>query len=148
MKSDSYTNKSEFKIFFYLQDALMRRKGGRYFNFYALCVPWICINKVGIILDLTTFYIYFRDYTKLLWDLDHFLVMVEVKNIDVMYEAFKTHHSTIMYPIFIGPQFLAFVAAKFFVPLFFMLMFGLLSIKSMWEVIADNKRIQTYLRRV
>ena len=127
----------------------MRFKGGRYFNYYALCVPWIAINLIGIALDLTTSVIYYRDYNNVLWkDIYFVLDMLEVKNPAEVLEVIQENHYILIYSVNLSAQFMVLFASKFFIPLVVLLTFGLLSIKSMWAVIAENKRIQSHLRRV
>lgn len=135
-----------YKLFSFV-DGLMRNKGNRYFNYFALCVPWIVMNIVGISLDVVTFFVYQSDYSKLLWDLYHVMTMMEVSNRDEVRKVLSKNYSVLTYPIFNVPQILSFIAAKLFLPLFFLLIFGLLSIKSMWAVIAENKRIRVFLQR-
>lgn len=105
------------------------------------------LNILGIILDLSTFFVYQNDRQKLMWNLYYILDMLEVRNYAEVKDALDESHSMIYYSILKPPEFISFVASKFFVPLFFMFIFGLLSIKSMWEVIAENKRVQVFLRR-
>ena len=142
--------KQVFLTFF--TDGLMRFKGGRYFNYYALCVPWIAINLIGIVLDFTTSVIYYWDSNRVLWnDVNFMLDMLEVKNTEEVLQVIQVileDQYILVNPIVSAAQFIALCASKFFVPLVILLMFGLLSIKSMWAVIAENKRIQSHLRRV
>lgn len=56
--------------------------------------------------------------------------------------------STALYPAVLAPQTMFLSTSKLFLPLVFLFVFGLLAIKSMWEVIAQNKRIQDRMKRI
>jgi hypothetical protein len=106
------------------------------------------MNIAGIVLDLSTFFIYFIDSQTILWDYLHILTMMEVENIAEVSPAFTKHNSNVLFQAVRASQLIALAASKLFVPLLFLLVFGLFSIKTMWEVIAENKRIRSYLHRV
>lgn len=104
------------------------------------------MNIIGIIWDLTVFSIYYRDHMKIMYDLYYILDLMEVKNVAEVSEVIGRNYSVISYPVLALTQFMAFMAAKFFVPLLFMLIFGLFSIKSMWQAIDENKRIKRFVQ--
>lgn len=106
------------------------------------------MNFVGLTLDSVATIIYFLDYLKLRTDISYLLEMLEVKNYDEVYPVLKDNEDIALDPASIPSMLLAFTTGKMFLPLLILLMLGLLSIKSMWEVIDENKRIQTNLRRI
>jgi hypothetical protein len=123
-------------------------RGGKYFNYYALCLPWIVMNFAGIVLDLAVTINYYDDYLSVLWDVTHFLDLLGVQNVDAVRPILIEHDYHIIYPIAMAMQIIHLVSSKLLIPLLFLFIFGLMSIKSMWRVVAENKRIQTRLARL
>jgi hypothetical protein len=123
-------------------------RGGKYFNYYALCLPWIVMNFAGIVLDLAVTINYYDDYLSVLWDITHFLDLLGVQNADAVRPILIEQDYHIIYPIAMAMQIIHLVSSKLLIPLLFLFIFGLMSIKSMWRVVAENKRIQTRLARL
>lgn len=123
-----------------------RQKGCRCFNYTAFCVPWIVSNFLDVILCLTAAVTYIIDYSKIKNDITYLLDLLEVINVDEVRPILVKHQEMALYHAVIPSQFMYFNAAKWFFPLLFCLVLGLMAIKSMWEVIDENKRVRVYFR--
>lgn len=106
------------------------------------------MNFLALALDTTASLIYLSDYLKLLWDTSYVIDLSEVRNSQEVLPYIMEHRQTAAYPVVQAPQLVYFATAKLFLPLLLLLVLGMLAIKSMWEVVADNKRLRKYLRRV
>lgn len=135
------------KLIEFFADGLNRQRGGKYFNFYALCLPWIVMNFVGLVIDVSAAINYFGDYMSVLWDITVLLEMLAVQNVEEVRPILTDRHQTVIYPTAMAIQNMYLAASKMFLPLLYCFMFGLLSIKSMWQVVSENKRIQVHLAR-
>lgn len=133
---------------FWVADGLNRRKGGRHFNYYALCIPWIVMNFIGLALDLFSTYFYSSDYFHILWDFKYVVYLLGVKNPSRnLLQFFVVNEENALETATLATTYTYMFTSKLFLPLLVFLVLGLMSIKSMWEVICDNKRTQTRLIR-
>jgi hypothetical protein len=147
----AWVNEQKNNFLNFLSDGLNRRKGGRYFNYYALCVPFIVMNFIGLALDITATLIYLNKANRLVWDISHLLGMLEVQNYDEVLAVIVEDPEMgdiISYSAIMATQLIFFITSKLFVPLLVLFGFGLLSIKTMWDFVDENKRKQNLIRRI
>lgn len=126
-----------------------RKKGRRHFNYNVFCLPWIIMNFVGILLDIAATAYYFNHFVNVWKDLFFLADLMEVKNteklqiffkdFEIQVKVFNSATSSILTMIFL--------TSKCFLPLLILLTTGLMSIKSIWEVVKENKRLQILYRR-
>lgn len=126
-----------------------RKKGGCHFNYFALCLPWIIMNFVGILMDIGATIYYFNHYFKLSKDISYILELMEVKNYEVVGALLKDLRVNLSFYISATSSALKMVCmtSKGVIPLIVLLSTGLMSIKSMWEVVKENKRLQMLFKR-
>lgn len=110
------------------------------------CIPWIVFNFLGIALDIAATAVYMIDYFKLLHDFKFILELLAVKNHSVFAEIIKNKQEIVHFPA-LQVTMLAFsTTSKLYLPAVLLLVFGVLSIKSMYNVVIENEIIQTRLR--
>lgn len=107
------------------------------------------MNFLGLALDLVATYFYASDYFHILWDIKYIFELLGVKNPSRNLLRFiVSNEENVIGIAAIATSYTFIVASKLFFPLLVFFVLGLLSIKSMWEVICDNKRIELRLRRL
>lgn len=106
------------------------------------------MNFVGFAFDIIATFVYYNDYLKLLWDFSYLLDMLEVINYDEARPVLLENEINAIHPAVSAPQLMFFATSKLFVPLLFFFVLGTLAVKSMWEVIVDNERMQVCLQRL
>lgn len=130
-------------------DGVNRWNGRQNFNYYALCFPWIIMNFVGIVLDCAATTYYFIHYWELIKDIAFIADLMEVKNREI-FKALLSNRIVQMKVFSVSTTSVLkmfCVTSKVFLPLLILLLTGLMSIKSMWEVVKENKRLQILYRR-
>lgn len=105
------------------------------------------MNFTGLLLDVVATFVYAKDFFRVQSDFSYILTVLDVINYDEVQPQVMRHKLTAEYATSSATTFMIIAASKFFVPLLFLFIFGLLSIKSMWEVVSENKRIQDRLTR-
>lgn len=127
----------------YFTDGLRRTKGGRHFNYFALCFPWIVMTFFALTLDLVATYMYMTDYFKILFNSKYLSKLLDVKNPEEFENIIWRHDEiVVVYHVVVATTYMYSLTSKLFLPLMVFFLMGIVSIKSMWEVVAENKRIQ------
>lgn len=105
------------------------------------------MNFVGLVLDLTATVVYMIDYFRIRADFNHVLILMGVKDYGRAFELIKNYQKRVQFPATQATLYVYCISSKMFLPLLLFFVFGIVSIKSMWEVVSENRRAQNIPKR-
>lgn len=96
----------------------------------------------ALTLDLVATYMYMTDYFKILFNSKYLSKLLGVRNPEEFEDIIWKHDEIAVYHAAVASTYMYSLTSKLFLPLMVFFLMGIVSIKSMWEVVAENKRIQ------